>query len=571
VPGPHTIPKPPRRGGLNGRHSRQIGRESVRRIETVIEFVVNGEPVSIADDRCSLLEALRDRLGIRSPKDGCSPQGQCGCCTVWIDGKPRVACVTPVGRVAGKRITTIEGLDGAHSWADALCATGGSQCGFCTPGIVMRLAALGPATGERAAMDKALSAHLCRCTGWGSILEAAVHVNNPPAPDDGSSRDLQAAARRASLEGRTVQMVSPRVALGEAGFSADRAPADALIALLGADGEWVVGDTLTEARRLAGRVQGRRTTAPLSWPIPVPDGSWERTLQTTWVEPAYLEPDAAWCAPGGEWSSALANGGAFGGKSASQVGDAARRLADRYGRPVVASYTREDTVLLGPKRPPVAGGVDSTGAGVLHIARPPEAEQSALLAAVGSVAPRLDVVFVDVVGPAVSTAIRASGWAEAVDGPTLVWPASSRRTARSHERRSPGPPMVSRPSRSTSTAVTYSTRWCCARTASVLRTWRWGGSAAKGWRSTRPVCRSTAPFARSVCCGPPTHRGSTYTSGTATARRRTARTRCSRPSPQLPGGRPASPRVGRPDDRAWDIGIGPDRAGRGSDPVRFLA
>lgn len=379
----------------------------------MIEFVVNGEPVSIADDRCSLLEALRDRLGIRSPKDGCSPQGQCGCCTVWIDGKPRVACVTPVGRVAGKRITTIEGLDGAHSWADALCATGGSQCGFCTPGIVMRLAALGPAMGERAAVDKALSAHLCRCTGWGSILEAAVHVNNPPAPDDGSSRDLQAAARRASLEGRTVQMVSPRVALGEAGFSADRAPADALIALLGADGEWVVGDTLTEARRLAGRVQGRRTTAPLSWPIPVPDGSWERTLQTTWVEPAYLEPDAAWCAPGGEWSSALANGGAFGGKSASPVGDAARRLADRYGRPVVASYTREDTVLLGPKRPPVAGGVDSTGAGVLHIARPPEAEQSALLAAVGSVAPRLDVVFVDVVGPAVSTAIRASGWAEA--------------------------------------------------------------------------------------------------------------------------------------------------------------
>src|SRR6185295_9548318 len=92
----------------------------------------------------SLLDVLRDRLGLTSAKDGCSPQGQCGCCTVLVDGAPRVSCVTPARRVAGRAVTTPTGLGAAvrDRWAAALCATGGSQCGFCTPGIVVRLAAL---------------------------------------------------------------------------------------------------------------------------------------------------------------------------------------------------------------------------------------------------------------------------------------------------------------------------------------------------------------------------------------------------------------------------------------------
>ena len=86
-------------------------------VEPILELVsagialrVNGEPVSVPDDAGSLLDALRDHLGLRSAKDGCSPQGQCGCCTVWVDGAPRVACVTPVSRVAGREVTTLEGL-----------------------------------------------------------------------------------------------------------------------------------------------------------------------------------------------------------------------------------------------------------------------------------------------------------------------------------------------------------------------------------------------------------------------------------------------------------------------------
>src|ERR1700760_3202008 len=73
-------------------------------------FTLDGRPVEVAGDAGSLLEALRENLGIWSVKDGCSPQGQCGCCTVLVDGAPRVACVTPVRRVAGRSVTTVDGL-----------------------------------------------------------------------------------------------------------------------------------------------------------------------------------------------------------------------------------------------------------------------------------------------------------------------------------------------------------------------------------------------------------------------------------------------------------------------------
>ena len=143
------------------------------------------QAVEVDSDAGSLLDALRDGLGVRSPKDGCSPQGQCGCCTVWVDGQARVACVTPVARVVGRRVTTVEGLDAGvrDRWAGALCAAGGSQCGFCTPGIVMRLAAQ-PTPLTDGAARQALLAHLCRCTGWQTILEAcavAAALGDPTA------------------------------------------------------------------------------------------------------------------------------------------------------------------------------------------------------------------------------------------------------------------------------------------------------------------------------------------------------------------------------------------------------
>ena len=88
----------------------------------LIPFRLDGRAVEVADDGASLLEVLRDRLGVRTPKDGCSPQGQCGCCTVWVDGQPRVSCVTPIARVAGRDVTTLDGLPDADAWAAAFAA-----------------------------------------------------------------------------------------------------------------------------------------------------------------------------------------------------------------------------------------------------------------------------------------------------------------------------------------------------------------------------------------------------------------------------------------------------------------
>lgn len=368
-----------------------------------VEFTLDGVEVR-GDADASLLHALR-AAGATSVKDGCSPQGQCGCCTVWVDGQPRVSCVTPASRVAGRSVTTLAGLPEADEWAQRMCDSGGSQCGFCTPGIIMRLAAMPVAQRTDASVRRALLAHLCRCTGWQTIVEGALA---DPRPAPGWARDPAPGGQRAELEGRSPQRVSARVAMGDGGFAADTAPPDALVAVLSAEGEWVVAESHAAALRKAGKVQGRRTTEPLRWPLDVPEGDWVRTLQTTWVEPAYLEPDAAWCDPGGHPVGPLGNGGAFGGKSHSGVAEAARRLAAEHGHTVLALYSREDTVRLGPKRPPVAAGVRTDGTGVMRVVRTP-----GIADAIRSVAPGLEVYEVDVPGPPTSASIRAAGWAEA--------------------------------------------------------------------------------------------------------------------------------------------------------------
>jgi hypothetical protein len=321
----------------------------------------------------------------------------------------------------GRAVTTLEGLPEADrgAWASALVASGGSQCGFCTPGIVMRLAALeGPVADDR--IDQSLLAHLCRCTGWQTIREAAHTVlDGPPAggaPAPGA-RDLDRAATRAALEGGVPQRVGPTVVLGEAGFADDGCPDDALVAVVDAAGGYAVADSLPAARALAGKVQGRSTTVPLTHPVEVPPGEWALTLRTTWVEPAYVEPDASWCPPGGEPASPYGNGGAFGGKLHSPVGGDARRLADEHGRPVRVLWSREDVVRRGAKRPPVAAGIAADGTGVLRVgvSGPPLAGPAwdDAVAAVSVVAPGLVVEQVPVVGPPVSLDLRAALWGEA--------------------------------------------------------------------------------------------------------------------------------------------------------------
>ena len=144
---------------------------------TTVDLVVNGTPVSVRADHPHLLAALRDELDITSPKDGCSPSGQCGCCTVHIDGKAVVSCQTSLAKVAGKQVLTLEGVEPTErkAFADAFAACGGLQCGFCIPGIVMRAKAQIDKKGaalERSDMARHLGAHLCRCTGYVKVLDA---------------------------------------------------------------------------------------------------------------------------------------------------------------------------------------------------------------------------------------------------------------------------------------------------------------------------------------------------------------------------------------------------------------
>ncbi len=128
----------------------------------------------------SLLQLLRGELGLRSMKDGCAPEGSCGACTVIVDGRPVVSCAQPAERFEGKAIETLEGLpeETRDLWADAFSATGASQCGYCTPGIVMKSEALLRREREpgRDVISKALAGNLCRCTGYLSIIDAVEQV-----------------------------------------------------------------------------------------------------------------------------------------------------------------------------------------------------------------------------------------------------------------------------------------------------------------------------------------------------------------------------------------------------------
>ncbi len=157
--------------------------------ETTIDFELNGTPVSVRSDHPHLLAAIREELDVTSPKDGCSPSGQCGCCTVMIDGKVQISCTYSVEKVAGKSVTTLEGVDPEERqrFADAFASCGGLQCGFCIPGIVMRAKAQVDKKGaslERDDMARHLGAHLCRCTGYVKVLDAieAVAKGTPVDP-----------------------------------------------------------------------------------------------------------------------------------------------------------------------------------------------------------------------------------------------------------------------------------------------------------------------------------------------------------------------------------------------------
>lgn len=152
-----------------------------------IDFRLNGRDVAVRADHPHLLSALREELDITSAKDGCAPSGQCGCCTVLVNGKALVACVLALEKVAGKDVVTLEGFNPVEKdrLASAFAVTGALQCGFCTPGILVRAKALidqkGSKLTKRVTAGR-LGAHLCRCTGYTKIFDAIDLLSSGETP-----------------------------------------------------------------------------------------------------------------------------------------------------------------------------------------------------------------------------------------------------------------------------------------------------------------------------------------------------------------------------------------------------
>ncbi|MGO9701940.1 MAG: 2Fe-2S iron-sulfur cluster-binding protein, partial [Xanthobacteraceae bacterium] len=170
-----------------------------------VSFNLNGTPrqVQVQPER-TLLDVLRETFKVKSVKDACSPQGLCGCCLTLIDGQPKNACMVKADKVAGRSIVTLEGVSDNERklYADAFQAAAGLQCGFCTPGIVLRTKWLTDQNGSlsRADIARAIDGHLCRCTGYAKIIDAIEMIHDAkhngsslptPVLDGGVGRSLQ--------------------------------------------------------------------------------------------------------------------------------------------------------------------------------------------------------------------------------------------------------------------------------------------------------------------------------------------------------------------------------------------
>jgi len=137
----------------------------------IIDFVLNGRAVTAtADPEDRLLDLLRYGLGLTGTKEGCG-EGECGACTVWIEGLPVDSCLVPAFQIRGSDVRTIESVDAAS--LTALLRSGGTQCGACTPGVVMtaRWVAEHPELLSTHTLRELMAGNLCRCTGYDGIVD----------------------------------------------------------------------------------------------------------------------------------------------------------------------------------------------------------------------------------------------------------------------------------------------------------------------------------------------------------------------------------------------------------------
>jgi carbon-monoxide dehydrogenase small subunit/xanthine dehydrogenase small subunit len=145
-----------------------------------VRFTLNGKQVDIrAHPMKRLLDVLREDCGLTGTKEGCG-EGECGACTVLLDGQAVNACLVPFAQVRGRKVLTIEGLKGRHPLQRAFVTEGGTQCGICTPGMIMAAAAL-PRNATPEEVRIGLAGNICRCTGYMGIYRAIEKARKPAA------------------------------------------------------------------------------------------------------------------------------------------------------------------------------------------------------------------------------------------------------------------------------------------------------------------------------------------------------------------------------------------------------
>jgi carbon-monoxide dehydrogenase small subunit len=167
----------------------------------ILEMTVNGKSYTlVVDGLQTLVDVLRDDLGLMGTKIGCR-EGECGACTVLLDGKAINACLVPAMKAHGLSVVTVEGvgtIDSPHPVQTALAEAGGVQCGYCTPGFVMSAVALLEHNPDPSRDDilEALEGNLCRCTGYRRIINAVVDASKKMVINNG-----QNASHKAQMEG----------------------------------------------------------------------------------------------------------------------------------------------------------------------------------------------------------------------------------------------------------------------------------------------------------------------------------------------------------------------------------
>ena len=147
-----------------------------------MRFTLNGAVVEVdAHPMSRLLDVLREDLKLTGTKEGCG-EGECGACTVIIDGAPVCSCIVPLCQVDSAEVFTIEGLGDDHPLQHAFMDEVGAQCGICTPGMILAALSLGD-TPSMEEMQVALAGNLCRCTGYAAIYRAIMKAKHMPSPD----------------------------------------------------------------------------------------------------------------------------------------------------------------------------------------------------------------------------------------------------------------------------------------------------------------------------------------------------------------------------------------------------